>query len=119
MDLKTEFNHHKDKQLEYDSLSNLLSKHEDISDNSVLKHEAKFEKLRDEVKTKQEDVHKNFARLQEKVERGQRRNAPFDDSRVNDLWQKALKGGFSDEELSSIKVRLNVYHLLTFVHVRC
>ncbi|KAL9978725.1 hypothetical protein ACROYT_G016280 [Oculina patagonica] len=108
-DLQTEFNHHKDKLKEYNSLLKVLTDHDDISDNSVFSRneirEKELEKLRNKLEDTHETLRKNFARLKEKTT-GEKEDGLFRDPRVTELWQRAQNGKFSEDELESIKQEL-------------
>ncbi|EDO31963.1 predicted protein, partial [Nematostella vectensis] len=108
-DLQTEFKHHKIKMGEYDKLLNELQKQHDISDNSVLIHdrmkEHEVEQLKKKLKDKHDDLTENYINLKEKVT-GEQQVREFSDHRVMELWEKAKKKGFTEQELHSIKEEL-------------
>jgi len=107
-DLETEFNHHKEKLKEYKHLVDILKDQDGISENSVFSHakmnEHELEKLHDKLQDTHDTLSKNYGRLKEKVT-GEKEGKLFRDPRVNELWQRAQDGQFSEEELESIKVR--------------
>lgn len=106
-DLETEFNHHREKLREYKHLTDILKDQGEISDNSVFAHgklkDYDVEKLQGKLQDTHETLTKNFARLKEKVT-GEKEEKLFLDPRVNELWERAKVGGFSKDELESIKV---------------
>lgn len=110
-DLRTEFNHHKDKLKEYNRLLRVLTDHDDISENSVFSQseikEKELEKLRNKLQDTHESLSKNYARLKERTTGEKEGTRLFRDRRVTELWQRAQNGKFSDEELESIKVKIN------------
>lgn len=110
-DLRTEFNHHKDKLKEYNHLLRVLTDHDDISENSVFSQseikEKELEKLRNKLQDTHESLSKNYARLKERTTGEKEGTRLFRDRRVTELWQRAQNGKFSDEELESIKVKIN------------
>jgi len=105
--LKTEFDHHKEKIDEYNILLKTLQDHNDISDNSIRNQdrldEEKLDKLKFELKDKYVDMKKNYKSLKEKVT-GEVVQSPFKDYRVIELWETAKTNNFTPEELESIKV---------------
>lgn len=110
-DLRTEFNHHKDKLKEYNRLLRVLTDHDDISENSVFSQseikEKELKKLRNKLQDTHESLSKNYARLKERTTGEKEGTRLFRDRRVTELWQRAQNGKFSDEELESIKVKIN------------
>lgn len=108
-DLETEFNHHKEKLKEYKHLVDILKDQDGISENSVFSHakmnEHELEKLHDKLQDTHDTLSKNYGRLKEKVT-GEKEGKLFRDPRVNELWQRAQDGQFSEEELESIKNEL-------------
>ena len=106
-ELHTEFSHYKEKVSEYNDLLKIVMDHEGMSENSVLSQGANKEKelevLRNQLQDAHLDLTKDFTRLKEKAT-GDVEEKLFRDPRVNELWEKAKKGGFTEEELDSIKV---------------
>lgn len=106
-DLETEFNHHKEKLKEYKQLVDVLKDQDSISENSVFSHkkikDQELEKLHEKLQDTHDTLTKSFSRLKERVT-GEKEGKLFQDPRVNELWERAKDGKFSEEELESIKV---------------
>ena len=117
-ELEAEFGHHRDKMAEYESLQELFAEHDvSVAENTVMsqnEHNKQPEKLGEQLKKKQTEIHKDFQRLREKVLGDGQEFSGFEDERVNQLWEKAQDRGFSEEELQSIKVNSVEHQVKTF-----
>ena len=106
-DLQTEFNHHRDKLKEYNRLLKILVDQDEISENSVFSKanfkEEELKKLRDKLQDTHASLSDGFAKLKEKAT-GENVQGEFRDPRVSELWERAQKAKFTEEELDSIKV---------------
>lgn len=88
--------------------------HDDISENSVFSKENLKEKQLEKLKEKLQDTHasltESFSKLKEKTT-GEKENGEFRDPRVNELWERAQNGKFTEDELDSIKVKKTTWKI--------
>lgn len=80
---------------------------DEISENSVFSKanfkEEELKKLRDKLQDTHASLSDSFAKLKEKAT-GENVHGEFRDPRVSELWERAQKAKFTEEELDSIKV---------------
>ncbi|XP_053313571.1 alpha-2-macroglobulin receptor-associated protein [Spea bombifrons] len=106
-----EFLHHKEKINEYNILLDTVSRTEEIHKNVINpdEHEVKEDFLHSkhaDLKEKLRSINHGFERLRKLSHEGYTSSRDFNEPRVNDLWEMAKDGNFSDSELESFKEEL-------------
>ncbi|KAM4809864.1 alpha-2-macroglobulin receptor-associated protein [Rhinophrynus dorsalis] len=106
-----EFLHHKEKTNEYNILLDTVSRTEEIHKNVISpeEHEVKEDVLHakhSDLKEKLRSINNGFERLRKLSHEGYVGGREFNEPRVNDLWDMAKIGNFSDTELESFKEEL-------------
>uniref|UniRef100_A0A673B0Z0 Low density lipoprotein receptor-related protein associated protein 1 n=1 Tax=Sphaeramia orbicularis TaxID=375764 RepID=A0A673B0Z0_9TELE len=112
MNLKREFQHHKDKIHEYNILMDTVSRTEEIHKNviSPLEGDAKEHVLHQkhtELKQKMRDLNQGFERLRKLSHEGFSEDSEFREPRVIELWEAAKRANLSEDELDSLKEELH------------
>lgn len=112
MNLKREFQHHKDKIHEYNILMDTVSRTEEIHKNviSPLEGDAKEHGLHQkhtELKQKMRDLNQGFERLRKLSHEGFSEDSEFREPRVIELWEAAKRANLSEDELDSLKEELH------------
>lgn len=112
MNLKREFEHHKDKIQEYNILMDTVSRTEEIHKNviSPLDGDAKEHVLHQkhtELKQKMRDLNQGFERLRKISHEGFSDDSEFREPRVIELWEAAKRANLTEDELDSLKEELH------------
>ncbi|GAA6220320.1 alpha-2-macroglobulin receptor-associated protein [Lates japonicus] len=111
LNLKREFQHHKDKIHEYNILMDTVSRTEEIHKNviSPLEGDAKEHVLHQkhtELKQKMRNLNQGFERLRKLSHEGFTEDSEFREPRVIELWEAAKRANLSEDELDSLKEEL-------------
>ncbi|XP_005946221.1 alpha-2-macroglobulin receptor-associated protein isoform X1 [Haplochromis burtoni] len=111
LNLKREFQHHKDKIHEYNILMDTVSRTEEIHKNviSPLEGDTKEHVLQQkhtELKHKMRDLNQGFERLRKLSHEGFSEDSEFREPRVIELWEAAKRTNLSNDELESLKEEL-------------
>nr|XP_039260417.1 alpha-2-macroglobulin receptor-associated protein-like [Styela clava] len=109
--LHMEFIHHRKKVEEYELLKSETSQTDDMSDNAVEK-QVKIEEnnlKREKMTEILGDIKEGYERLHLKTKQGtlDGESVPFTEPRVANLWEEAMNGNFTEQELDSIKEELH------------
>lgn len=112
LNLKREFQHHKDKIHEYNILMDTVGRTEEIHKNviSPLEGDAKEHVLHQkhtELKHKMRDLNQGFERLRKLSHEGFTEDSEFREPRVIELWEAAKRANLSKDELDSLKEELH------------
>lgn len=112
LNLKREFQHHKDKIHEYNILMDTVGRTEEIHKNviSPLEGDAKEHVLHQkhtELKHKMRDLNQGFERLRKLSHEGFTDDSEFREPRVIELWEAAKRANLSKDELDSLKEELH------------
>ncbi|XP_072240544.1 alpha-2-macroglobulin receptor-associated protein [Leuresthes tenuis] len=112
LNLKREFQHHKDKIHEYNILMDTVSRTEEIHKNviSPLEGDTKEHVLQQkhtELKEKMRDLNHGFERLRKISHEGFTEDSEFREPRVIELWEAAKRTNLSKDELDSLKEELH------------
>ncbi|XP_037109133.1 alpha-2-macroglobulin receptor-associated protein [Syngnathus acus] len=112
LNLKREFQHHKDKIHEYNILMDTVSRTEEIHKNviSPLEGDGKEQAVQQkhtELKQKMSDLNQGFARLRKLSHEGFTEDSEFREPRVIELWEAAKRANLSNDELDSLKEELH------------
>uniref|UniRef100_A0A672GGG7 Alpha-2-macroglobulin receptor-associated protein-like n=1 Tax=Salarias fasciatus TaxID=181472 RepID=A0A672GGG7_SALFA len=111
LNLKREFQHHKDKIHEYNILMDTVSRTEEIHKNVIsdLEGDAKEHLLQQkhtELKDKMRGLNQGFERLRKISHEGFTDDSEFREPRVIELWEAAKRSNLSRDELDSLKEEL-------------
>uniref|UniRef100_A0AAV2LLM3 Low density lipoprotein receptor-related protein associated protein 1 n=1 Tax=Knipowitschia caucasica TaxID=637954 RepID=A0AAV2LLM3_KNICA len=112
LSLKREFQHHKDKQHEYNILMDTVSRTEEIHKNviSPLEGDTKEHVLHQkhtDLKLKMRDLNQGFERLRKISHEGFTEDSEFREPRVIELWEAAKRSNLTQDELDSLKEELH------------
>lgn len=111
LNLKREFQHHKDKIHEYNILMDTVSRTEEIHKNviSPLEGDTKQHVLpqkHTELKDKMRNLNQGFERLRKISHEGFNEDSEFREPRVIELWEAAKRSNLTKDELDSLKEEL-------------
>ncbi|KAM9769857.1 alpha-2-macroglobulin receptor-associated protein [Menidia menidia] len=111
LNLKREFQHHKDKIHEYNLLMDTVSRTEEIHKNviSPLEGDSKeaLPQKHSELKDRMRDLSHGFERLRKLSHEGFSEDSEFREPRVIELWESAKRANLSRDELDSLKEELH------------
>ncbi|XP_068178702.1 alpha-2-macroglobulin receptor-associated protein [Antennarius striatus] len=111
LNLKREFQHHKDKIHEYNILMDTVSRTEEIHKNVISPAEGDskekvLQQKHTDLKEKMRDLNQGFERLRKLSHEGFTEDSEFREPRVIELWEAAKRTNLTEDELDSLKEEL-------------
>ncbi|XP_068606728.1 alpha-2-macroglobulin receptor-associated protein isoform X2 [Brachionichthys hirsutus] len=112
LNLRREFQHHKDKIHEYNIVMETVSRTEEIHKNEISPAEGDsktnvLQQKHTDLKQKMRDLNQGFERLRTLSHEGFTEDSEFREPRVIELWEAAKRANLTEDELDSLKEELH------------